>query len=166
MRYVWPTIGLVVGLAGAAACISYLCLRPPAAEAAVQEGDTLAWLRREFRLSAEQLARIERMHAEYRVVCDRHCEALLASHDECARLRAGGATAELAAAEANAVRVDAECRAATEAHVRAVAVVMGGDQGNRYLQVVLPKIAGYNHDGAPDLGLNRRATRAHDHGGH
>jgi hypothetical protein len=54
------------------------------------------------------------------------------------------------------------CRSSTEAHARAVAAIMGEEQGARYLAIVLPRLAHVDHTGAPDLQANSAGT----HHGH
>jgi hypothetical protein len=46
------------------------------------------------------------------------------------------------------------CENAIAVHVREVAAQMSPDQGQRYLALVLPRIAGFDHRAAPDLDLN------------
>ena len=74
---------LAIGLASAAivglssAVARYLCARhliPP--------GDDLAWLRREFRLSESELARIRQLHEGYLPRCQELCERIAASKRE------------------------------------------------------------------------------------
>jgi hypothetical protein len=107
------------------------------------------------------MARIEAMHAAYEPVCEEHCLRLHRASAEVRRLRAARAgDPEIAAAAATVARVDAECRASLEAHVRAVAAVMGEPAGSRYLAIVLPRLAGFDHARAPDLDLKK--TMSHD----
>lgn len=161
MRFRVITILLVVVLAAAAGAGVYFGMR--ARSVAAGDADALGWLWTEFRLSDEQMGRIAAMHAAYEVVCERHCEEIAKASGEVRKLRTAGATeAELKAAEARAAEVDAVCRAATEAHVRAVAAIMGERQGGRYLALVLPKLGEVAHSGAPDL----RANSGGEHHGH
>lgn len=143
------------------AAISFYCFRLGAPAAHDHDADSLTWLRVEFRLSNEQLARIEKLHDEYHVVCDAHCAEILRSRAEVRNLRAQAASAErIALAEAEVARIDAECRRSLDAHVRAVADLIGGDQGRRYLEAILPRLEHFDHRGPPDLELKTR--HAHD----
>jgi hypothetical protein len=45
------------------------------------------------------------------------------------------------------------CEGAIAAHVRKVASLMSPDDGRRYLALVLPKIANFDHTAPPDLRL-------------
>jgi hypothetical protein len=152
MRFVWIASVLVVAIAAAAGAVTYAWLRPVTA---LESGDdSLQWLRREFALSPDQLARIERVHADYRVVCDRHCADIVAARGALQRLQSTGASdAEIAAARAHAQHIDTECRASLARHVRDVADLIGGEQGRRYLDTVRPLVERFEHGGAPDLRL-------------
>jgi hypothetical protein len=162
MRFWLLTAGLVAALAVSVGAISYLCSRDPCV-AAAGSGDTLQWLKAEFHLSEAQMERVVRMHDAYQEVCAGHCAEIRSSRDEMKRLRAAGAPeTELAKAAGLIAEKDAHCRASTEAHVRAVAAVMGEIEGRRYLEAVLPRLSGYGHEAPPDLKTNSRET----HGGH
>ena len=46
------------------------------------------------------------------------------------------------------------CETAITAHVRQVAALMAPEQGRRYLALVLPRIAEFDHTAVPDLSLS------------
>lgn len=159
MRFYAITVLLIAAVTAAAASLGYLCLRTQGA--APIETDTLTWLRTEFDLSPEQLARIEASHAAYSLVCAEHCESILKQRATVATLQAQQAAPEqIQAAMEEARQIDAHCTASVEAHVREIAALIGGEQGERYLQKVLPRLAHFDHATAPDLMLNSTAADA------
>jgi hypothetical protein len=154
---------VVIALTCAAGGIAYVWVREPLPASATGESDALLWLRREFKLSADTLARIEKMHADHQVVCEEHCRDIQDARRALRRLRQTQASAEeLAAAEARLAEVNLVCTTSLEAHMRQIARVMGGEQGERYLSIVLPRVAQYDHAGAPALDFKN----APPHAGH
>ena len=134
---------LTLGIAAAACALSfgvfYAVNREPAdVRRAVSEGDALAWMRAEFRLSDAQFAAIKQLHEDYRAVCAGHCAAIMAAE------KRGAPHAEVAALEKT-------CVDAMTAHFRRVAALMPPGQDERYLAIVLPRIADYDHRGAPNV---------------
>ena len=65
-----------------------------------------------------------------------------------------GDQAALAAAEARLQELRTNCETAITRHVRQVATEMSPADGARYLALVLPKIADFDHQAVPDLHLN------------
>lgn len=135
------TLSLVAAACGLAYGIFYAVGDDPAMRAAARQGDALAWLRAEFRLDDAQFAEIRTLHQEYSVECGRHCAAIMEARERRAPM------AEVAALE----RV---CVEAMTGHFRRVAALMPREQGERYLALVLPRVAGYAHGGAPSLRVN------------
>lgn len=161
----WMIVGVaIVALALLAGGVSYRCFQraiPTAAD--TPEHDALAWVRQEFGLAGEKLARVEAMHAAYATVCEEHCRAIARSRNELRRARSSGASpAEIATAEAKAAEVDALCIRSTETHVREIAEVIGGAEGERYLALVLPRVKAFDHSAPATLDMNT-AAHAHDH---
>lgn len=138
MRNLLITLGLVLAACGAAFGLSYLASDDPALRAAAREGDALAWLRVEFRLDEAQFAAVRQMHENFSIECSRHCAAIMAAKERRA------APAEVAALEKF-------CVDEMTKHFRQVATQMAPAQGERYLAMVLPRIAGYSHQGAPNV---------------
>jgi hypothetical protein len=131
---------LLVALVACAAAfgVFYVLNDEPAMRRAAREGDAMAWLRAEFRLNDTQFAAIKQLHDDYGVVCGEHCAAIVG-----ARKRSAPA-AEIAALEKT-------CVDAMTAHFRRVAALMPPGEGARYLDTVLPRVAGYEHTGAPNV---------------
>ncbi len=132
------TLGVVLLACAAAFGVSYLVGADPAMRAAAREGDAMLWLRAEFRPDAAQFAAIKQLHDDYSIACSRHCAAILAARER--KAPAG----EVAALEK-------VCVDAMSAHFRRVAALMPPGQGARYLGIVLPRVAGYSHQGAPNV---------------
>ena len=153
MRHFWATLAVSGGIALLCWFGFFRANCDPAAHAAAREGDTLAWLRCEFRLTETQYAEIRRLHAAHRVVCVGHCDAVRVVRERLAAARRAGDAPASAAAERDERAAVEVCRIATEAHVRQVAAVMGPEEGRRYLAMVLPRLAQLDHQGPPGLTL-------------
>jgi hypothetical protein len=138
MRNLAITFAVLLAAAGVAFGAFYVMNDAPAIRRAADEGDAMAWLRAEFHLTDAQFAAIRRLHDDYAVVCTRHCRAIML-----ARQRQAPAP-EIA-------RLEQTCVDAMSAHFRQVAALMPPEEGKRYLAIVLPRVAGYDHHGAPDL---------------
>jgi hypothetical protein len=70
----------------------------------------------------------------------------------------------LAEAEAELARLDAVCRASVRAHLESVASLLGPSDGPRYLALVLPRMAAFDHQGAPGLGMETECAHDCPHG--
>lgn len=138
MRNRVVTALLAVALGAVMFAVGYVLSQDPALHQAAQQRDALAWLRVEFGLSDQQFRAIEALHRDYSIACGEHCGAILDAR------RRGAPAAEVAALEKTCV--DAMTR-----HFRAVAALMPAGQGERYLAIVLPRVAGYDHHGAPSV---------------
>lgn len=160
MKYGWLTAGVIGLVALAAGCISYFCFLRPTATGTGD--DSLVWLRTEFKLSDNTFTRVKAMHDSYEGVCAAHCEAIADSRRALQRLRSTGASqADIEAAMEQVSKVDAECKASTEKHVEAIAAAIGGSEGERYLSIVLPRIATFDHSAPATLDLKQHHS-AHD----
>lgn len=138
MRNFWITIGVVVAACAAAGGVFYVMNADRALQAAARQGDAMAWLRVEFRLDDGQFAAVKKLHDDYSVVCGEHCAAIMAAREQ----KAPGA---------EVARLEKVCVDAMTVHFRQVATLMPAGQGERYLATVLPRVAGYEHHGAPDV---------------
>jgi hypothetical protein len=110
----------------------------PDVRRAAREHDAMAWLRAEFHLNDTQFAAIKALHDDYGAECAQHCSAIMTAR------RKSAPAAEVAALEK--VCVDSM----TE-HFHRVARLMPAGEGERYLAIVLPRVANYTHEGAPTL---------------
>lgn len=132
------SIGVAVAACLVAFGVAYVASDNPTMRAAARDEDSMAWLRAEFRLDDAQFAVIKQRHDDYNIACGRHCAAIMEARERKAP------AAEVAALEKI-------CVDSMTVHFREVAALMPEGQGERYLAIVLPRIAGYSHRGAPDL---------------
>lgn len=134
----WLTLLAVVALVGAG---SYFATRalwpaPPADE------DQVAWIAREFKLTADQKTAVAKLHDDYLPICSDHCALIVDARE---RLAAHPGDAALAA---EVTRLERRCQLATLGHVRRVAACMAPDQGRRFLALVEPRILEHDHNAA------------------
>lgn len=141
MKNLLITVVVAVAACAAAFGVIYALSGDREMHAAAKEGDAMAWLRAEFHLDSVEFAAIKRLHDDYSVACGGHCAAIMAARERRAP------AAEISALEK-------VCVDAMTAHFRRVAAVMPPPQGERYLATVLPRIAGYEHHGAPNLRMS------------
>jgi len=143
MKNLLITAGIIVALCGFSYGSFYALSRDSAeVRLAVKTGDAMEWLRSEFHLTDEQYADIQSMHDDYYVECSIHCAGIMAAQEE-------GKSAEEVA------RLETICESAMAEHCRSVAAVMNPSNGARYLKIVMPRIADYDHHEAPSLQINR-----------
>lgn len=138
MRNLLITAALVLAVCVAAFGTGFVLGGDRALREAERDGDALAWLRAEFRLSDADFAAIRRLHEDFSVECGRHCAAIIAARE---RRAPAGEVAEL----------ERTCVDAMKVHFRRVAALMPPVQGERYLALVLPRVDGHPHHGAPNL---------------
>jgi len=143
MKNLLITAGIIVALCGLSYSSFYALSRDSAeVRQAVKAGDAMEWLRSEFHLTDGQYAEIQSMHDGYYVECSIHCADIMAAQEE-------GKSAE------EVTRLEAICESAMAEHCRLVAAVMNTSNGARYLKIVMPRIADYDHHEAPSLQINR-----------
>jgi len=127
----------------------------PLHEAAARR-DALLWLKTDFQLDDSQFAAIRALHESYSGTCDEHCRRIQeATRIRKALLAAHATPGDLQAADRQIDELKANCEHALTVHVRMVAALMAPEQGRRYLDIVLPKIAQFDHLAAPDVRLDR-----------
>ncbi len=105
------------------------------------------WLRREFHLSDQQLARIRALHDAYQPICADHCGRILAAREHLAALDRSGRkdTPEYVATLDRWEGVKRECQEATLHHLETVAAVMNTGDGRRYLAMMVPRVIRSEH---------------------
>ena len=153
MKYLLGTIAVLVLAAATVGVVCYRLNCDPALHAAAASGDAMAWLRTDFHLNDQQFAAIKKLHADYAPSCSEHCRMIQEAIKARDALKAADPV-ETAAAERRLQGLRSACETAITAHVRQVAALMAPEDGRRYLALVLPKIAGFDHLTAPDLHLN------------
>ncbi|QYM78236.1 hypothetical protein K0B96_13115 [Horticoccus luteus] len=133
------TLVVIVVACGASYGVFYATGRGPAAlRDALTERDALAWLRADFKLTDEQFAAIKRLHEAYGKECAEHCAAILAAR-------------ERQAPADEMERLESRCEQSMTEHFQHVAALMAPAEGRRYLAIVLPRVASYDHHGAPSV---------------
>ena len=154
MKHLLATLALLALLATGVGVIAYQSAGDGEVETALARRDALAWLRAEFGLTDAQYARIKALHEGYLVECEEHCRAIQLATRARNALPPTADAATRAAAEAELARLRQTCETAITAHVRRCAAEMSPAPAARYLALVLPKIADFDHHAPPDPGLN------------
>jgi hypothetical protein len=131
-------LGFALAAAAGAYALFFAINDQPEVRRAAHARDAMLWLRVEYRLDDARWAAIKQLHEAYDDVCGRHCAAILAAR-------------ERAAPAAEVAELERVCVDAMTTHFKQVAALMPADQGERYLAMVLPKVVGYDHAGAPTV---------------
>lgn len=169
MKYRWLSAIFIALVAVATGCIAYHLMRQPAACDCPPGGeggmhDDLAWIRMEFKLTPSQLRQIEAVHGAYQSVCQRHCDEIAEARMTLAAARGQKRPPdEIAAAESQLGQLDEACKAGTTAYVREIAGIIGGEEGGRYLAIVLPRVACFDHSAAATPGMHGAPARPTPH---
>ena len=110
-------------------------------------------MKTEFHLTPAQTAVIEKLHDDYAPICMEHCRLIREARARLTALVAANQRnpADYAAAQAEMTRLKAVCHDATQKHLEAVAAQMSPDEGRRFLDLTLPKLADRSHDAPLDL---------------
>lgn len=158
MKYLLRTLLVLAIAAVAAGFACYYFSSVPELHAAARKGDAMAWLRTDFNLDDRQFAEIQRLHEDYAPSCEEHCRMIQGAIKARDALRMTNRDDPAAAEEAERAlqQLRATCESAITVHVHQVAAVMSPEDGKRYLALVLPKIADFDHQVAPDLKLESR----------
>lgn len=155
MRFAWITAFAIVMVACLTTGASFWCFHNFGVHRMDDASGELAWLRQEFELSSQQLHRIEQMHAEYRAICEVHCRDIYEARQALdVALQNGSSDARVAQLRTQLMAVDRECVSSIKIHLKDVADIIGGDQGERYLAEVLPRVADFDHEGPVSLDLS------------
>ncbi len=138
MKRCWAI--MVVGLGLCAASFAGFYYRGTACCREAESGSQpeLAWLKREFRLSDAEFARIQQLHAAYLPQCAARCQRI---EEQSRRLRAALAgstnlTEEARTLLAERAKLRAECEGEMLKHFLEVSRTMPAEQGRRYLSWV------------------------------
>jgi len=160
MKNLIGTLALIAAVATASCLLAFHFSGDPEVKAAVANRDAMAWLRTDFQLTGPQFAKIKQLHDSYSVVCEDHCRAIQEAARARSQLKASSAdAAAVAAADKKVGELRLVCETAIAAHVRQCAAEMSPAAGQRYLALVLPKIADFDHQAPPDIQL----TQQHSH---
>lgn len=134
---------LFAGLALGAAAY-FLCFRmatQPMRQAASVEKE-LAWLAMEFRLTPEQMQRVEALHSDYQPRCMEMCRKIAENNAQLDRLIAAkrDVTPEMDRLLRESAEIQVECRRDMLTHIYAVAAVMPPGQGERYIGLLKTRV--------------------------
>ncbi len=159
MKNLAITLALLVAMAGVASFVSFRMTGDAGVKAALAKRDALEWLRTEFSLTDAQYSKIKQLHASYSLECEDHCRAIQEAMRARNALKAAASSdaATLASAEKRVAELRRVCETAIAGHVRRCAAEMSPRAAERYLALVLPKIADFDHAAAPDVRLNPHA---------
>lgn len=129
-------VALVLG-----AGMFFVCYRVgtrPMRQLAAQRGGEMAWLVREFRLTAEQTQRIAQLHSDYEPRCAEMCRKIAENNTKLDRLMMTNheRTPEMEALLRESADIQVECRRDMLAHIYGVAAVMPPEQAARYLALM------------------------------
>lgn len=154
IKHLVLTLAILAGLATAVGVVAYQVGGDSRLESALHEGDALAWLREEFKLTEDQFTQIKSLHDAYSGECEEHCRAIQQATRARSSLAGTADAAALADAEARLEALREQCETAIAAHIRRCAAEMSPAAAERYLAMMLPRIAAFDHRAAPDLQLN------------
>jgi hypothetical protein len=157
MKHVVTTIAVIVALAAVACFVTFRMSADPQLKSAVEKRDAMEWLRTDFNLSDAQFARVKQLHESYSLVCGKHCQDIMdaAQARDALKSKPGADPKALATAEKRVEELRQICETAIAAHVRQCAAEMSAPARERYLALVLPKIADFDHKAAPDLQVSQ-----------
>lgn len=161
MKYLLTTLAAIAVAAAATCALGFHFSGDARVKAAVAKRDAMEWLRTDFELTDTQFAKIKQLHESYSLVCEKHCMDIMHAVGARNELKASGSpdAAALAAADKQIEELRRICETAIAAHVRQCAAEMSPAARDRYLALVLPKIADFDHQAPPDLQLNQRGHR-------
>lgn len=138
----------------------FLCFRvatQPMRRMALVDNE-LVWLATEFRLTPEQMKRVEQLHSAYEPRCTAMCRKIAENNAQLDRLIAEGRglTPEMERLFRESADIQIACRREMLAHIYAVAAEMAPDQGARYIELLKMQVL---QPGAP----HSPAAVAHAH---
>ena len=128
-----------------------------------RQTDDLEWLRMEFRLNVQEMARIRQLHEGYLPQCRSYCERIAAGKRQLKAELAAGTNAPplLDQKLAEIASLRAQCQAAMLRHFDEVSRAMPPEQGRRYLAEMQRLTIGA-HETIEDS-MSSPLPAAHDH---
>lgn len=155
-------LALFVGVAIFAA--SFVIAQRLCVQQMARSTDNLEWLREEFRLSADELARVRVLHEGYLPRCAELCKQIAAKKRDLESTLAGATNITTAAeeqlAELGALR--AHCQTEMLRHFVEVSHAMPPEQGRRYLAEMQRVTLGFHEQ----IEQSMPGAAGHDHGHH
>lgn len=121
----------------------------------------LAWLQQEFQLSDAELARVQKLHDSYLAGCAERCRRIDARNAELRRLLSAtnAVTTEIEDTLVEAARLRTDCHREMLRHFYQISQSMPPAQGRRYLDWVVSRTFGSEHDSM----MSAPAAAAHEH---
>ena len=119
--------------------------------------DDLGWLKREFRLSDTEIARIRQLHQGYLPRCREMCAKICAKQSEVEQVLGRGEAPDDKLVELATLR--AQCQAQMLKHFQEVSRAMPAEQGKRYLSEMQRMTLGFHQQFENSMG----ATPGHQH---
>ena len=156
MKHLMHTLVILGLLAVITGFVCYRVGSDPSLHAAATKGDPMEWLRVDFHLNDAQYAAIHELHDSYAGSCAKHCRLI----QQATKVRNALQTTQnadpiaLIEADHQLQELRTHCATAITRHIRQVAALMLPVEGQRYLALVLPKIANFDHQAVPDLKLS------------
>jgi len=138
-RWIILIIGLLLGAAGYG--VLFLCTTTKHRELTEQPVPELAWLKKEYKLSDTEFARMAKLHEAYLPRCAEMCQRIAEKNDELKNLLAqtNNVTPQIEQNLSDAAQLRAECEKRMLAHFYEVSRAMPPEQGKRYLQWIQEK---------------------------
>ncbi|CAN5787853.1 hypothetical protein BH11VER1_BH11VER1_37810 [soil metagenome] len=136
---------MLAGLAGFAIthwkCCEFLTDRTASAHSNSRLPE-LEWLRREFKLTDAQFAKVSELHQAYRPTCENLCMKIMTSHDRLKKLVGNGTeiSPEFQAGLHEHAELHVECQIAMLNHLYRTAACLSPEQARRYLDAMLPQV--------------------------
>lgn len=138
----------------------------PVLHEAARYKDSMAWLRYEFHLTPAQFEAIKTLHADYAGTCDEHCRNIRVAMSErdCLATSRPDDKAAVAEADRRIQEMSTHCETVLGQHLVKVAALMSPADGERYLAMMRPRLAQFDHSGTPDLSFSKeKKPHIHSH---
>lgn len=157
----WTLVLCALVTAGAVFTLTSRAVARWCAECLVHPQDDLEWLRREFQLGSEEMARIRELHAGYLPRCQAFCTQIATKKSAlAAELSTQGTLTPRAEALVREIaELRAECQTQMLRHFTEVSQAMPPDQGRRYLAEMQRLTLGFHEQ-------TERAMAPSPHSGH
>lgn len=129
---------VALALSAATFVVCYRIGTRPLRQLVAQPHSELAWLAREFQLSADQAQRIERLEADYEPRCMETCRKIAENNAKLDKLITASheRTPEMETLLRESAEIQVECRREMLSHIYSVAGVMSPEQSRRYLALM------------------------------
>ena len=129
-----------------------------------QSTDDLDWLKREFHLSAADMARIRQLHAGYMPECEEMCKRIAEKKSELEQTMSGMTNLTVAARQklTEMGELRAQCQAQMLEHFVEVSRAMPPDEGRRYLAEMRRVTLGFHEQTEQSMSGSASHASGHD----